>query len=189
LNIANNLSSGVVSLASTFNFKPNTISSSAVNSAITLFNNITTGSIGIANGVTTGSISIANALSSGTLNICTSGGNINIGNATNSSTTDNGCCKINKLQVGSGNVIREIRYGVVPANSSSPFKFEPAFPSGSVPIILTGGISASTNNSRVINVLITNLTYIGFSFKITYVNFSAGSGTSNEAFSYIAIAP
>jgi hypothetical protein len=97
INLFNTNTTGTINMASNLIFKASSIASSGVGDTINLFSNLTTGALNIGNiTATTGGGGIVNV---GTGSKC----NINIGNATNNSTsTDNGCCKINKLQVGAG---------------------------------------------------------------------------------------
>jgi len=62
-------SAGIVTLGDQFKFSGSSLTSQAIGSAITLFNNITTGSGTIFNGLTTGSLNIMNAMTTGFCNI------------------------------------------------------------------------------------------------------------------------
>jgi hypothetical protein len=117
---------------------------------------------------------------------------VNIGNATNNSTAQyNGCCKINKLQVGSSPAMREVRFGTSPSGSSTgTITFSPAFPSGITPFVIASGVQASLTN-QLFSVHTHTINNVSFQYAKTYIGFSGttitGAGGALEPFSWIAI--
>ena len=148
-----------------------TIKSSASNDTVNLFNNIKTGTIYLGNIIGT------------TANLM---GNIEIGNDTNNSTSaNNGTCQIQKLQIGTGPVMRNVRFGTVAGGvQTNTVTFSPAFPSGQSPYII--GNIQSGNTSQVFSLTFSNVSVS--SFKYTK-NFTAGAGVfgaTGESFDWIA---
>jgi hypothetical protein len=173
-------------MASNLIFKASSIASSGAGDTISLFSNLTTGTLNIGNiTATTGGGGIVNV---GTGSKC----NINIGNATNNSTSaDNGCCKINKLQVGSSAAIREVRFGTSPSGSGTgTITFSPAFPTGITPFVIASGVQA-TNTNQLFSVHTHTINNVSFKYAKTYLAFSGnsitGTGGAQEVFSWIAI--
>ena len=191
------------------------ITSTAINDTVNLFNNITTGALNIGNGLIGGSISMGTAITGGNINIGTAlqggavnignattptgtnGGTVNlgtgskstitIGNATDASTNDSrGCCKIRKLQIGSGQGLREMRFGT---SSSGAVSFSPSFPTGIIPVVWVGGLQSALTN-QVFSIQISNITNVGFAVVRTYIRFSGttitASGTAGETYSWVA---
>ena len=117
---------------------------------------------------------------------------VNIGNATNNSTAQyNGCCKINKLQVGSSPAMREVRFGTSPSGSSTgTITFSPAFPSGITPFVITSGVQAG-NTNQLFSVHTHTINNVSFQYAKTYMAFSGntitGTGGAQEVFTWIAI--
>jgi hypothetical protein len=149
-----------------------TINSSASNDTVNLFNNITTGTLNLGN--TTGT----------TANLM---GNIVIGNDTNNSTSaNNGTCQINKLRIGTGPVMRNVRFGTVAGGSTTNVvTFSPAFPSGQIPYII--GNIQSSNSSQVFGLTFSSVGVTSFRYTKTFVGtpFVLG-GASGESFDWIA---
>ena len=144
----------------------------------------------IASNLTTGILTIGNVTSTGqggTTNIGTGAKcNVNIGNGTNNSTaTYNGCCRINKLQVGAvGATTTGIRgfyagqagSGVGSGSVSYGFTF-PAIPIVTATIV--GG------GSNFYSVQISSITTTGFNFNKWFAN-PPGPATV-EVFNWIAV--
>jgi hypothetical protein len=124
ISLFNNITTGIVQMCTNLVFQQNAIRTSGASDTIDLFKNINTGIINLGALISTGVINIGNLTvtsgNGGTVNIGTgTRSNTIIGNAVNNSTaTNNGCCKINKLQVGTGTGFRCVIVGTVGAGLS-----------------------------------------------------------------------
>jgi hypothetical protein len=207
---------GVVKMATNLLFKQSNILSNAVNDAINLFTNLTTGTLNIGTGITTGTLNLATGVMTGILNIGTgittgalnigtaiTTGDIMIGNTSgttagalgditmgngsnNNNTAGNGRVTINKLQIGTSPILRNIRYGIVSGGSQSAVvNFSPAFPSGQVPYIV-GSIQSSLT-TQVFSLTFSSVGITSFRYTKNYIGSTLviGAATS-EVFYYFA---
>ena len=112
-----------------------------------------------------------------------------MGNGDNSNNTaNNGRVTINKLQIGTGPVMRNMRFGTVAGGSQSAVvSFSPAFPSGQSPFI-TGSIQSSLV-TKVYSLTFSSVSNTSFRYTKNWVDQNAflGSGIT-ESFDWIAIA-
>ena len=141
------LTTGSVNMCGSFIFKVNSLAAAVVTATIDLFKTTLSGTINFATGLTTGILNIATGQTTGTINIgnitsttANQMGNIKMGNATNNSTAvNNGCCTINKLQVGIGTANRCVITGYTGAGLSGNQNFTiPGAPTTlGNPIVLT----------------------------------------------------
>ena len=145
-------------------------------------NEITTGIIDIGKRMTTGDIMIGNTTgtTSGAL------GDIIMGNgANNNNSANNGRVTINKLQIGTSPIFRNIRYGVVTNTAQTAVvSFSPAFPSGQVPFIM-GSIQASSTG-LVYSLVFSSVGISSFRYTKTQTAGSGGVGAVTEGFHYYA---
>jgi len=194
--IADNvLTTGSVSMCSTFIFKVNELLSSAVDSVINLFTNITTGALNIATGMTTGNIYIGSAMTSGTIFIGnTTGitnnnqGNIEMGNGDNSSNTvDDGRVTINKLRIGQDG--SSYRCCIIGRNQGAGLGGIRTFTIPGAPTtlgtcIVFANINVSTTNMYIIMVNPLNATQ--FSYCKRGWNGGGFFDATSESFNYVA---
>jgi len=197
--IGADMSTGSVKLNNNFIFfsdlATNTVffNTLAVDDIFEFLGNLTSGSISMANEITTGSIDIGKQMTSGDILIgnttgTTAGalGNIIMGNGANNNNTDNnGRVTINKLQIGTSPILRNIRYGTVGGGSATnTVNFSPAFPAGQVPKII-GTIRSSAG--YCFSLTFSNLTVTSFRYT---KNLAANGGlvatAPSEAFDYYA---
>ena len=199
ISLFKNITTGSITMATNLVFKQNNIQSTGAADDIDLFTNITTGDIFLMRNATNGAVTIGNAGATtgngGGVNIGTGRrNNVFIGSSFNSSTANNnGCCYINKLQVGDSPALREIRFATSPTGSTTgTITFSPAFPSGITPFVMTGGV-ISSNAGQVFSVQTSSITNVSFTYTKVYIAFASGSttitgtgGATTEAFSWIA---
>ena len=110
-----------------------------------------------------------------------------MGNGSNSNNTaNNGRVIINKLRIGNGPILRNIRYGSVAGGSSNAsVSFGPTFPSGQVPFII-GSIQSNSNN-RAYSLAFTSVTNTSFTYHKYYIASSGGFNAAvTEGFHYYA---
>ena len=193
LNFCNALTTGAINMCSNLIFKASSIASSGVGNIISLFNNLTTGTLNIGNGLTTGTLNIGQVMTTGTITIgnttgTTAGslGNIIMGNgANNNNTANNGRVTINKLQIGTGPIMRNVRFGTVAGGSATAtVNFSPAFPSWQSPYIIG---SLQSNDTYVFSVNFSSVTVNSFRYKKVLAASGGIVGvTSPESFDWIA---
>jgi hypothetical protein len=196
VSLFNNLSGafGVVKMATNLLFKQSNILSSAVGDVINLFTNLTTGTLNIGTGITTGILNIGTGITTGDIFIgnttgTTAGalGDITMGNGSNNNNTaDNGRVTINKLQIGTSPILRNIRYGSVAGGfTSAVVNFSPAFPSGSVPFIV--GNIQSSSTTQVFSLTFSSVGISNFRYtKTQTVGNLAVGGATTESFNWYA---
>jgi hypothetical protein len=132
--------------------------------------------------MTTGTVVIGNitGTTAGSL------GNIIMGNgANNNNTQNNGRVTINKLQIGTGPIMRNVRFGTVAGGSASAaVNFSPAFPSGQSPYIVG---SIQSNKGYVFSVCFSAVSNTSFTYT---KNLSANGGivgtAPSESFDWFA---
>jgi hypothetical protein len=103
-------------------------------------------------------------------------GDIVMGNASNNlNTVGNGRVSINKLRVGTGPVMRNMRFGTVAGGSQSAVvSFSPAFPSGQSPFIV-GNIQSSLV-TKVYSITFSSVGNTSFRYTKNYVDQSGFLG-------------
>jgi len=173
INIGNGSTGGTINIGST----------GASTANINLGTGITTGNLNIGNAMTTGTIYIGNT--TGATN--NAEGNIVMGNGdNNSNTANNGRVTINKLQIGTGPIFRNVRYGSVTNTAQTAVvSFSPAFPSGQVPYII--GSIQSSNTGLVFSLVFSSVTVSSFRYTKTQTNGGGGGvGGATEGFHYYA---
>jgi hypothetical protein len=185
INLFTNLTSGAVNMCSNLIFKASSIASSGVGNIISLFNNLTTGTLNIGAGMTTGTLNIGNT-TSGTNN---AQGNIIMGNADNSSNTDNnGRVTINKLRVGING--SAYRCKIIGSNIGSGTSGVQSYTIPGAPTTLGNPIVFTQANAQMTTGYIWSV-----SIQITGVNtfqywkrIQLGNATNNftESFNYVA---
>jgi hypothetical protein len=186
VNLFTNLPSGAVNMCSNLIFKASSITSSGVDDLINLFTNLTTGTLNLATGITTGILNIGTGITTGDIFIgnttgTTAGalGDITMGNGSNNNNTaGNGTVTINKLQIGTGPIIRNVRFGSVAGGSTSAVvSFSPAFPSGQVPYIV--GNIQSSSTTQVFSLVFSS---VGISsFRYTKIQTAENKAAHNKA--------
>ena len=110
-----------------------------------------------------------------------------MGNGANSNNTaNNGRVTINKLQIGTGPIFRNVRYGTVSNTAQTAvISFSPAFPSGQVPLII--GNIISSNTGLVFSLVFSSVTVSNFRYTKTQTNGGGGGvGGVSEGFTYYA---
>ena len=199
IEIGKDMTTGTVKLNNNFIFFSDSATSTvffntlAVDDIFEFLGNLTTGSISMANEITTGSIDIGKRMTTGDIMIgnttgTTAGalGDIIIGNGANSNNTaNNGRVTINKLQIGTGPIMRNVRFGTVAGGSSTnTVNFSPAFPAGQSPYIIG---SIQSNDTYVFSVNFSNVTVNSFRYKKVLAASGGTVGvTSPESFDWIA---
>jgi len=196
VSLFNNLSGaiGVVKMVTNLLFKQSNILSSAVGDVINLFTNLTTGTLNLATGLTTGVLNIGTAITTGDIMIgnttgTTAGtlGDITMGNgANNNNSAGNGRVTINKLQIGTSPILRNIRYGNVAGGfTTAVVNFSPAFPSGQIPFIV--GNIQSSSTTQVFSLVFSSVGITSFRYtKIQTAGAGGVGGATTEAFYYYA---
>ena len=180
-------------MATNLLFKQNNILSTGIADTINLLTNITTGTINLASGTTTGEIFIGNIAASsssgGTTYIGTGPKcDIEIGNGTNASTSNyNGCCTINKLQVGPGSGFRCVVAETIGAGLSGlQTRVIPGAPSGmGNPIVIASVVDVVQNNY----IYVPNISVTGtdrFTYRKKVFTGASISDASSESIHYVA---
>jgi hypothetical protein len=199
IEIGKDMTTGSVKLNNNFIFFSDSATSTvffntlAVDDIFEFLGNLTTGSISMANEITTGSIDIGKRMTTGDILIgnttgTTAGalGDIIMGNGANSNNSaNNGRVTINKLQIGTGPIMRNVRFGTVAGGSSTnTVNFSPAFPAGQSPYIIG---SIQSNDTYVFSVNFSNVTVNSFRYKkVLAANGGTVGVTSPEPFDWIA---
>ncbi len=195
ISLFNNITTGIVQMCTNLVFQQNAIRTSGASDTIDLFKNINTGIINLGALISTGVINIGNLTvtsgNGGTVNIGTgTRSNTIIGNAVNNSTaTNNGCCKINKLQVGTGTGFRCVIIERNIGGNSSANAVEHTIPGAPTtfgnPIIFATIDVISTN---IYSVMITVSAVNKFSYIKKYTDGRNGVNQATvESFNYMAV--
>jgi hypothetical protein len=200
IQIGKDMTTGTVKLNNKFLFSNDSnantlfLNTTGVGEIVEFLGNLTTGSISMANEITTGIIDIGKRMTTGDIIIgnttgTTSGalGDIIMGNgANNNNSANNGRVTINKLQIGTSPILRNIRYGIVAGGSQSAVvSFSPAFPSGQVPYII-GSIQSSLT-TQVFSLTFSSVGISSFRYTKNYIGSGlVVTGANSEVFYYYA---
>ena len=183
---------GTVKMCNSFIITAESIASTGILDTIQLFTNITTGISNFLTGLTSGTLNIGNTTATtgngGNINIGTGTKcDINIGNGTNNSTANyNGCCTINKLQVGVGTGFRCVMMGRnVGAGTESGTITITGAPTGFGNPLVFASINVISSNMYMVMVNPNGVNT--FQYQKRFYNGSGINGATAEGFNYVAI--